>query len=109
MSNQHVCTLESCPPSGDYYVTAIPGPNRIFKIAGPYPTHASALLDIENVQRIACALDEQGNSLDWGTRRVAGERTPGALNRMGYRDPERIFEWASLLKSKGIRATTLIH
>jgi hypothetical protein len=79
----HVCTPESCPESGSYYVSAVDG-HDWWKMAGPYRTHAEALADVNRALEIANKHDGRAWFMSWGTIRVAeGSSVPGNLNRAG--------------------------
>jgi hypothetical protein len=81
----HVCTLESCPESGSYYVSAVDG-HDWWKMAGPYPTHAAALADVDRALKLADKHDRSGRAwfMSWGTLQIAeGCNVPGNLNRAG--------------------------
>jgi hypothetical protein len=76
------CTPESCPPDGRYYVSVIDGP-AYYLMAGPYPTHAAALADVDKVRTICVANDGKAHFMGYGTCRVKeGELKPGTLNRL---------------------------
>ena len=80
----HVCSAESCPEPGNYYVSAVDGPNW-WKMAGPYRNHASALADVNRARDLADKHDRSGRAwfMSWGTVRVENETGPGNLNRAG--------------------------
>jgi hypothetical protein len=83
MTCERGCTPESCPPDGRYYVSAIDGPGY-YLMAGPYPTHAAALADVDKVKDISQEKDAKAFWMSWGTCRVKeGELKPGTLNRLG--------------------------
>src|SRR5579863_2154582 len=80
----HVCTPESCPETGGYYVSAVDGPDY-WKMAGPYQTHAAALADVDRVMKLTDKYDRSGRAwfMSWGTIRVENGTEPGNLNRAG--------------------------
>jgi hypothetical protein len=80
---EHVCTPETCPEPGIYYVTAKDGP-QWWKMAGPYPTHEAALADVDRALRIASDNAPKAWFMNWGTARMKdGTTEPGNLNKAG--------------------------
>ena len=78
---KHICTPESCPPTGGYYVSCVDY-DRYWLMAGPYQTHAEALADKDKVYTIAEETDPRSIWKAWGTCRVKeGELKPGVLNK----------------------------
>jgi hypothetical protein len=80
----HVCTPETCPETGGYYVSAVDG-HDWWKMAGPYRTHGEALTNVDKVMKLADKHDRSGRAwfMSWGTIRAEGSETPGNLNRAG--------------------------
>lgn len=82
-ANSHVCTAESCPPTGGYYVSAVNG-DSFYHMAGPYDTHAAALADVDRALKIASEREGRAWFMSWGTlRRKDDYRKPGTLNKYG--------------------------
>jgi hypothetical protein len=80
-SQEHVCTAESCPEPGSYYVSCIDGAS-FYLMAGPYGTHALALADVDKALHIADARDGRAWFMAWGTVRLRdGSTEPGRLNK----------------------------
>lgn len=80
----HVCTQESCPDDARYYVSCVDDNLSIYPMAGPYPTHAEALADVQKAMRAATAVDPKAWWMSWGTfRKLEGKLTPGILNKHG--------------------------
>lgn len=77
----HICTPETCPQSGNYYVTAIDG-REWWAMAGPYKTHAEALALVDRALTIADKHDGRAWFMAWGTARLPEDyTTPGILNK----------------------------
>jgi len=80
---EHVCTPETCPENGNYYVTAIDG-GQVYWMAGPYKTHPEALALVDKALNIADKHDGRAWFMSWGTsRRKDGYDQPGSLNKAG--------------------------
>lgn len=82
---EHVCTPDTCPEPGSYYVSAKDGPCW-WRMAGPYPTHQEALREVARVRDITVERDRSGRAwfMGWGTVRMpAAFREPGNLNKAG--------------------------
>ena len=80
---EHICTTETCPETGGYYVSAIDA-GRTFLMAGPYQTHAAALADVNKALRIADKHDGRAWFMSWGTvQKIDGDLKPGSLNKYG--------------------------
>lgn len=87
----HVCTSETCPEPGFYYVTVIYA-DRYWKMAGPYSTHQESLAAVGMVRKLT---RERGGSKglymeafgSWGTTRLSPDHIdagkPGVLNTKG--------------------------
>ena len=70
---------------GDYFVSAIDGPN-FFLMAGPYAEHAAAAADVAKVTKIAYDVDSSGKAafMAYGTCRLDPDSgRVGVLNRHG--------------------------
>lgn len=79
----HVCTPESCPEPGSYYVTCVDG-KWFWKMSGPYPNHAAAIADVEKACRIASDHNDRAWFMAWGTARMKdGTTEPGNLQKAG--------------------------
>lgn len=79
----HVCTPETCPATGGYYVTAVDA-GQVYYMAGPYQTHAEALALVDKALNIADKRDGRAWFMSWGTSRRRDEyREPGSLNKHG--------------------------
>jgi hypothetical protein len=79
----HVCTPESCPSPGAYYVTCIDS-GSFWKMSGPYPTHAAALADVDKVLAIVNKRDPRAWFMSWGTLLMKdGTIEPGACQKAG--------------------------
>lgn len=79
----HICTPETCPVPGNYYVSAIDGPSQ-WLMAGPYTSHAEALLNVERSLAIANRHDGRAWFMGWGTVKMPDAYTePGNLNKGG--------------------------
>lgn len=77
----HTCDSERCPEGGNYYVSAIDGPEW-FIMAGPYSTHAAALADVQKALNIAYEREAKAWFMSWGTVRMPDDYSkPGVLNR----------------------------
>jgi hypothetical protein len=77
----HVCTPETCPEPGAYYVSAVDGP-KWWKMAGPYSTHSEALQNVDRARKIANRYDGRAWYMGWGTVRMKdGCTEPGNLNK----------------------------
>jgi hypothetical protein len=80
----HICTLESCPVDGSYYVSCVDSNGHLFLMAGPYQNHAEALANQNKALMIADNIDGRAWFMKWGTVRVKdGTRKPGRLNMCG--------------------------
>ena len=80
---EHVCTPETCPEPGAYYVTCVDG-NSYWKMSGPYISHRAALDDVDRALRITCKSDGRAWFMSWGTTRMIDETTePGRLQKAG--------------------------
>lgn len=82
----HICTAESCPSPGSYYVSALDERGH-YIMAGPYATHSAALADVALAQLIASRYGSDGSKgawMRWGTLRYPdGNAEPGRLNKHG--------------------------
>jgi biotin carboxylase len=63
------------PQTGHYFVTAIDGLRRYF-LAGPWPTHAEALAQVDAVRRFAEQTDPRAVWMAYGTARQPIEEKP---------------------------------
>lgn len=79
----HVCTPETCPAPGRYYVTCVDGPDY-WKMSGPYASHEAALADVDRAMTIANDHDGRAWFMSWGTARCGDDcQDVGNLNRLG--------------------------
>lgn len=79
--NEHVCTPESCPEPGNYFVTCVDG-DRFWYMAGPYSTHQAALDKVDAARRIGVENNPRAHFYGWGT--VRSDRTePGSITKAG--------------------------
>lgn len=67
---------------GSLYFVTCRDAGRVGFAAGPYPTHAAALADLEEVRTLAEELDGYTFFYSWGTCRIDGEHAPkeGVMN-----------------------------
>lgn len=83
--SEHICTPETCPNGGNYFVSAVDG-DKTYYMAGPYKVHAEALAMVDDVRNLAIQHDKTGRAwfLAWGTVRVHDMHPlqRGSLNRM---------------------------
>ena len=80
---QHVCTPETCPEPGCYFVTCVES-DKFWKMSGPYSTHAAALADVDKALEIANKHDGRAWFMSWGTARFESTVTGiGILNQRG--------------------------
>lgn len=80
---EHVCTPETCPEPGKYFVSARDA-GRVYFMAGPYQTHAEALKNRDKALHLADKHDGRAWFMAWGTCRAADDcQTIGSLNRAG--------------------------
>lgn len=67
---------------GPYFVSARDG-GKHYVMAGPYPTHAEALADVERARNITYEHDARAWFMAWGTCRIEGSDRVGNLNKAG--------------------------
>ncbi len=78
---EHVCTQETCPDGGKYFVSAVDA-DRVFFMAGPYRTHQEALDKVQTALMIADKHDGRAWFMSWGTCRLEDDSTRiGTLNK----------------------------
>lgn len=78
---EHVCSPESCPEPGKYFVTAQDA-GKIHFMAGPYTTHAEALEKCHPALMIADKHDGRAWFMSWGTVRLTDDSPRiGTLNK----------------------------
>ena len=76
----HVCTPETCPTPGRYYVTAIDiARASVFYMAGPYATHAEALANVRPALTLADKHDPRAWFMAWGTARFTDDSKPAPV------------------------------
>ena len=80
MSDNHICTPESCPEGANYYVTAIDG-DKVYFMAGPYKTHSEALGLVDRA-RLVADKDPRSCFMAWGTSKSTRTK-PGTLTTLG--------------------------
>jgi hypothetical protein len=81
----HVCTPETCPQPGKYFVSAVDA-GKYYMMAGPYPTHSEALQNRDAALKIANKHDASGRAwfMGWGTCRTPDDYAGvGILNSRG--------------------------
>lgn len=79
-AERHVCTPETCPEPGRYYVTAIDADRvRYHYMAGPYRTHAEALANVRPMLLLADRHDPRAWWMAWGTARHTDTSKPAPL------------------------------
>lgn len=78
----HICTPQDCPESGAYYVTCIDAGN-VYRMSGPYATHAGALSDVDRALKAASDHDGRAWFMSWGTVRYTVDLGPGRLQLAG--------------------------
>lgn len=86
-------------PGSVYFVSCIDGPRRAL-IAGPYPTHAQALQDVEDARKAAEEADPRAAFYAFGTARADGDpfaSRPGVLN-----------EKLAQVKARGVAVLTTV-
>ncbi len=67
---------------GPYFVSAIDH-GKTYLMAGPYPTHAEALANVDKALNLAYAHDARAWFMAWGTVRIEGSRRTGRLTELG--------------------------
>lgn len=76
--------VECDPRPGNYYVSVIDQGRRAL-LAGPWPTHAEALAQVDAVRVKACELDPRGCWYAFGTARLPDDDSVpiryGSLNK----------------------------
>ena len=93
----HVCTPESCPEPGKYFVTATEpkpdGSRSFWCMAGPYNTHRAALAKVDEALMIADKYDPRAWWMAWGTARLPEDSALiGKLQQAGYMPPAKTHE-----------------
>ena len=65
---------------GPYFVSAIDGTKK-YLMAGPFDLHVEALAVVDKAKNISCDHDPRAWFMSWGTCRIEGSQSIGALNK----------------------------